>query len=122
MPKATPLTAEANLLVLIAAEANARRKVAKLANVSSGTLPVLALLVYRSEQGKISRPAAVHASNIVNPALGRAYVRQLIAANLVALSVRRGRRILAPTLGGYALAAKYARTVREGRHRINTQE
>ena len=120
--KTPPLTTEANMLVLIAAEANARRKVAKLAGIQSGTLPVLALVVYRRGQGKISRPAAVYAANIANEPLVRSYIRQLVAADLLALTVRRGRRTLAPTLGGLALAAKYYRAVREGRNQINTQD
>ncbi|GAB3877160.1 hypothetical protein GCM10028824_36580 [Hymenobacter segetis] len=122
MPKTTPLTAEANTLILITAEAEARRKVARQANVPSGALPVLALVVYRREQSKITRPAAVYAANIANEALIRSYIRQLVAADLLALTVRRGRRTLAPTLAGLGLTAKYYRAIREGCHQINTQD
>ena len=122
MPKTTPLNAEANALVLIASEAAARRKLAKQANVSSGTIPVLSLLVFRHEQGKITRPAAVYAAQIANEALIRCRIRQLVAADFMALTVRRGRRTLAPTLGGLGIAAKYHRAVREGRNQINAQD
>jgi hypothetical protein len=120
MPKFNPLSTEANALVLIAAEAQARRSIAKLANIQSGALPVLALLFFRYDQGRISRPSDVYAANIANEPLVRSYIRLLIGANLIALTVRRGRRTLAPTLEGIALASKYYRALRTGRRQIET--
>lgn len=113
-------TEESKALITIAAEANARRSVAKTANIKSGSLPVLALLVFRHAQGQNTRPSAVHATQIANKTLVRAYLRDLIAAKLVDLTVRRGRRWLSPTLDGLGLAAKYYRAVRSGRHEIET--
>ena len=120
MPKSKSISAQANALIIIAAEAQARRKVAKLANLPSGALPVLSLIVFRHEQGANSRPKTVYAAEIVNEALARSYIRQLVAAKLVALTVRRGVRWLAPTLDGVGLAAKYYRAIREGRRHIET--
>ena len=121
MPKSPSLSAEANALVIIASEAAARRTVSKSANIPSGALPVLALLCFRQEQGKTSRPAAVYAAKIANQALVRAYVRQLIAAQLVSLTIRRGLRWLAPTLDGLGLASKYTRAIRTGIHKIRAE-
>jgi hypothetical protein len=118
--KSKSISAQANTLIVIASEGQARRKVAKLANLPSGALPVLSLIVFRHEQGKSSRPKTVYAAEIVNEALARSYIRQLVAAKLVALTVRRGVRWLAPTLDGVGLAAKYYRAIREGRHHIET--
>ena len=118
MPKSKSISALANTLIIIAAEAQARRKVAKLANLPSGALPVLSLIVFRYEQGKSSYPKTVYAAEIINEALARSYIRQLVAAKLISLTVRRGVRWLAPTLDGVGLAAKYYRAIREGRHHI----
>lgn len=118
--KPHPLNVQANALCLIVAEAEARREVSKQANVPSGALPVLALLVFRYEQRKISHPAAVYAANIANVALVRSYIRLLVDAELIALTVRRGCRTLRPTLTGLGLASKYYRAVREGRYQIET--
>ena len=120
MPKSKSISALANALIIIAAEAQARRKVAKLANLPSGALPVLSLIVFRYEQGKSSRPKTVYAAEIVNEALARSYIRHLVAAKLIALTVRRGIRWLAPTLDGIGLAAKYYRAIRTGRYQIET--
>ena len=120
MPKSKPISAQANALIIIAAEAQARRKVAKQANLPSGAFPVLSLIVFRYEQGANSRPRTVYASNIANEGLLRSLIRQLVAAKLVALTVRRGVRWLAPTLDGIGLAAKYYRAIRTARHQIET--
>ena len=104
---------------MIAAEAAARRCCAKSANINSGAIPVLALLVGRREQGENSRPKTVYLANIANEGLVRALIRQLVAAKLVALTVRRGVRWLAPTLDGIVLASKYTRAIRTGIHKIN---
>ena len=121
MPKSSTLLAEANHLIMIAAEAAARRCCAKSANINSGAIPVLALLVGRREQGENSRPKTVYLANIANEGLVRSLIRQLVAAKLVALTVRRGVRWLAPTLDGIVLASKYTREIRTGIHKIKAR-
>ena len=122
MTTTNPQTAQANALVLIASEAQARRNIAKLSDIPSGAVPVLALLVYRHQQGHNSRPKAIYAAKIANEPLIRSYLRQLIAAKLVMLNVCRGCRWLSPTLDGTLLAAKYYRALRMGRLQIEMQD
>jgi hypothetical protein len=103
-----------NSLLLIASEAHARRSVAKAASINSGALPILALLYFRYSQGQKTRPLTLYAAEIANKPLVRAYVRELAAAKMVQVETHRGRRWLAVTLAGCALASKYYRSCREG--------
>lgn len=122
MAKAVPKIDERNTLAIIAAEAQARRSVAKSANIKTGALPVLALLVFRQQQSQNTRPKTVLAAQICNKSLSRTYLRHLIETKLVALTIRRGLRWLAPTLDGMALASKYARAIRTGSQNIKSQK
>ena len=121
MPRAVAQSDEHNTLSICAAEAKARRTTAKAAGIKTGALPVLALLVFRQQQGQNTRPKTVLAAQICNETLCRAYLRHLIEAKLVALTVRRGLRWLAPTLDGIVLASNYARAIRAGSQSIKSK-
>ena len=56
----------------------------------------------------------MYEASIANTGLVRSYLKELIAAGLVQLSIRRGCRWIQPTGTGMVLADKYLREIRGG--------
>lgn len=99
-------------LLISLSEPSARRLASKKAGVRSGSLPVLAAVVFRQRNRLSTTPRVIYAAEIANTKLVRAYLRELIAAGLVNLQIIRGRRYLSPTLAGLGVAVHYTKTIR----------
>ncbi len=101
-------------LLVSLSEPRSRRLTAKKYGLSSGCLPLLAALVFRSNQRLSTRPRDLYRAEIVNEKLARTYLRELIGAGLAELSSYRGCRYLRPTVTGLGVAVYYARETRTG--------
>lgn len=114
MPTESQLSEADKSLAISLAEPAARRKVAKSAGIPSGAVPVLAGVVFRARIRQSCRPRTLYGAGIASEKLVRAYIRQLIQAELVSLERLRGCRFLHPTLKGLGVAAEYSRQIRLG--------